>query len=227
MIGANSLANERDFEVPVAWYEDKIEKYTIVNKFQGQFFKIEYEHSPFDIVAWHGNYAPYKYDLRKFNTIGSISYDHPDPSIFTVLTCQTDEPGLAVCDFAIFPPRWLSMENTFRPPYYHRNTMSEFMGNIAGVYDAKEEGFGPGSSSLHSAMAGHGPESEVFEKASTVKLEPQFVGKDSMAFMFETAYMLKLTDYAVDPSHQDINYYKCWENIPKWFDKDNKEAGRK
>lgn len=123
-------------------------------------------------MAWHGNYAPYKYDLRKFNTVGSISYDHPDPSIFTVLTVQSDDPGQAVCDFVIFPPRWLVAENTFRPPYYHRNTMTEFMGNIAGVYDAKEAGFGPGSSSLHSAMSGHGPEKDVFLKASNADLKP-------------------------------------------------------
>jgi len=93
------------------------------------------------------------------------------------------------------------MENTFRPPYYHRNTMTEFMGNIAGVYDAKEVGFIPGSSSLHSTMAGHGPEADVLEKASHAELKPQFVGKDGMAFMFETAYMLKLSDYAVNPAH--------------------------
>ena len=95
------------------------------------------------------------------------------------------------------------MENTFRPPYYHRNTMSEFMGNITGVYDAKEEGFVPGSASLHSCMTGHGPESEVFEKASNMDLKPQKIGEGSMAFMFETCYMLKLTDYASDTQNID------------------------
>ena len=222
-IGSNGLANPRDFETPVAWYEDIEEKWTIINKFQGKFFSIQYDHSPYDIVAWHGNYAPYKYDLRKFNTIGSISYDHPDPSIFTVLTAQSDEAGQAVCDFVIFPPRWLVAEKTFRPPYYHRNTMSEFMGNIAGVYDAKEAGFGPGASSLHSAMSGHGPENDVFLKASNADLKPMKIGEGSMAFMFETAYQLKLTDYAVDEKNIDVNYYKCWENLPKVFNKDKKE----
>jgi homogentisate 1,2-dioxygenase len=137
-IGANSLANPMHFESPTAWYEDTSEEWTIVSKFSGKFFKYSLNHSPFNVVAWHGNYCPYKYDLKKFCTIGSISYDHPDPSIFTVLTCQSDDPGQAVVDFVIFPPRWLVAENTFRPPYYHRNTMSEFMGNIKGVYDAKE-----------------------------------------------------------------------------------------
>ena len=145
----------------------------------------------------HGNYAPYKYNLDDYVTLGSISVDHPDPSIFTVLTAQSDEPGQAVCDFVIFPPRWLVAEKSFRPPYYHRNTMSEFMGNICGVYDAKEEGFGPGASSLHSAMTPHGPEKEVFEKSSTMELPPMKVGEGSLAFMFETAYMLKLTDWAM------------------------------
>lgn len=92
-IGSNGSANPRDFEVPVAWYEDLNENWTVVNKFSGKFFTYETTHSPFDIVGWHGNYYPYKYDLRKFNTIGSISFDHPDPSIFTVLTAQTDDPG--------------------------------------------------------------------------------------------------------------------------------------
>lgn len=141
-------------------------------------------------MAWKGNYVPYKYDLKKFNTIGTISYDHPDPSIFTVLTCQTDDPGQAVVDFVIFPPRWLVGEDTFRPPYYHRNTMTEFMGNITGTYDAKEHGFIPGAMSLHTCMAGHGPESAVFEKASQADLKPSKVGEGCMAFMFETCYVM-------------------------------------
>ena len=222
-IGSNCLANPRDFDVPVSWYQDVTEKWKVVNKFQGKFFYLEYDHSPFDVVAWHGNYTPYKYDLRKYNTVGSISYDHPDPSIFTVLTVQTDDPGQAVCDFVIFPPRWLVAENTFRPPWYHRNTMTEFMGNIAGVYDAKEVGFVPGSASLHSAMSGHGPDSDVFLKASNQELKPQKVGEGGMAFMFETAYLLKLTDYSMDEKNQDVDYYKCWEKLPKVFNPAKKD----
>mmetsp|Transcript_38527 Transcript_38527/g.36897 ORF Transcript_38527/g.36897 Transcript_38527/m.36897 type:complete len:218 (-) Transcript_38527:31-684(-) len=213
------MASPRDFLSPVAWAEDKAEEWHIINKFQGKFFNYKVHHSPFDVVGWHGNYAPYKYDLRLYNTIGSISFDHPDPSIFTVLTAQTEDPGQATCDFVIFPPRWLNMENTFRPPYYHRNTMSEFMGNIAGVYDAKEEGFCPGAASLHSAMSGHGPDNDVFEKASNAPLVPQKVGEGSMAFMFETCYMIKLSDYAVNPANLDNDYYKCWQKLEKHFDK--------
>lgn len=188
----------------------------------GKFFSYKIKHSPFDVVGWHGNYVPYKYDLRKFKTIGSISFDHPDPSIFTVLTCQTDDPGQAVCDLAIFPPRWLVMENTFRPPWYHRNTMSEFMGNILGVYDAKEEGFVPGSASLHSCMSGHGPEAAVYEKASTMKLEPAFIGKDGMAFMFETCFQMKVNAEVLKEGRVDDGYYKCWEGTEKHFDKNKK-----
>lgn len=163
-IGANGLANPRDFEIPVAAFENKEGEYTIINKYQGKFFSTKQNNSVFNVVAWDGNYYPFKYDLNKYNTMGTISFDHPDPSIFTVLTCPTNEPGVALCDFVIFPPRWLVGEDTFKPPYYHRNTMTEFMGNICGVYDAKEEGFVPGSASLHSCMAGHGPEQQVFEK---------------------------------------------------------------
>lgn len=195
-IGSNGLANDRDFQAPVAWYEDKDEEWTIHSKFSGSFWHYKQDHSPFDVVAWHGNFYPYKYNLELFNTMGTISYDHPDPSIFTVLTVQSDDPGQAILDFVIFPPRWLVGEDTFRPPYYHRNTMTEFMGNIAGTYDAKEKGFIPGASSLHSCMSGHGPEAEVFNKASNMELKPAFIGVGSLAFMFETCYMMKLSNWA-------------------------------
>jgi homogentisate 1,2-dioxygenase len=184
----------------VSWYEDTTDTWRILNKFSGKFFEYEIKFSPFNCVAWHGNYVPYKYNLDLFATIGSISFDHPDPSIFTVLTAQTNDPGLAVCDFVIFPPRWLVAEHTFRPPYYHRNTMSEYMGNISGKYDAKEECFVPGASSLHSCMTAHGPEAAVFEKTSdeTNKIftQPLHTGHNSLAFMFETCYMFKMTEYA-------------------------------
>lgn len=211
-IGSNSLAYPQHFQTPVAWYEDSVEEYTIVAKFSGELFSYQLEHSPFDVVAWHGNYVPYKYNLELFNVIGSISYDHPDPSIFTVLTAQSDDPGQAVCDFVIFPGRWLVAEHTFRPPYYHRNTMTEFMGNICGTYDAKQVGFVPGSSSLHSAMSGHGPESQVFDKASDETNErftkPMHTGFESIAFMFETCYMMKLTEHACKEENMDASYVK-------------------
>lgn len=186
------------------------EAWTVLAKFAGTFHTYEKKGSPFDVVAWHGNFAPYKYDLRKFNTMGSISFDHPDPSIFTVLTCQTDDPGQALLDFVIFPPRWLVAEKTFRPPYFHRNTMTEFMGNIAGTYDAKEKGFCPGASSLHSCMSGHGPETGVFDKASNADLKPTHTGHGSMAFMFETCYQLKVN---MDRFELDDTYSDCWQDM--------------
>jgi homogentisate 1,2-dioxygenase len=149
------------------------------------------------VVAYSGNYIPYRYDLRKFNTIGSISYDHPDPSIFTVLTCPSDTPGTAVADFVIFPPRWLVAEDTFRPPYFHRNCMSEFMGNIVGTYDAKATGFLPGGASLHNMNSAHGPDAETYQKASTADLKPVKVGEGSMSFMFESAYQIATTTWAI------------------------------
>ena len=210
-IGANGLANERDFQAPTAFYIDECEtQWTVIARWGGKTHTYQQSHCPFDVVSWHGNYYPYKYDLRNYNTMGTISFDHPDPSIFTVLTVQSMDPGQAVLDFVIFPPRWLVGEDTFRPPYYHRNTMSEFMGNIKGTYDAKEKGFIPGASSLHSCMTGHGPETEVFVKASNAKLDPIFVGKDSLAFMFESMYQLTLTDYAIS-THVDKEYNECWQ----------------
>jgi len=169
-IGANGLANKRDFYYPVACYENLDVSYTIVNKFMGQLFECTQDHSPYDVVAWHGNYCPYKYDLRNFCVVNTVSFDHLDPSIFTVLTCPSDDHGTAVADFVIFPPRWIVAEHTFRPPYYHRNCMSEFMGMIWGKYDAKK-GFSPGGGSLHSCMTPHGPDTDTFYQASGLKLD--------------------------------------------------------
>jgi homogentisate 1,2-dioxygenase len=165
-LGSNGLANPRDFLTPQAWYEDRDGRFHLVAKFMGNLWSAEIGHSPLDVVAWHGNYALYKYDLRRFNTIGSISFDHPDPSIFLVLQFQSDTPCVDTIDFVIFPPRVLAMQNTFRPPWFHRNFASEFMGLIHGEYDAKAEGFMPGGASMHNCMTGHGPDAETFEKAT-------------------------------------------------------------
>ena len=217
-IGANGLANPRDFETPVAWYEDREGKMQQVAKFGGNLWECEIDHSPLDVVAWHGNYAPYKYDLRRFNTIGSISFNHPDPSIFTVLTSPSGEPGVANCDFAIFPDRWLVMEDTFRPPWYHRNTMSEYMGLIYGQYDAKEEGFVPGGGSLHNQMSAHGPDLDAFEKASNADLKPQKL-EGTLAFMFESRYIIRPTKYSMETSQLQPEYFEVWQKLKKNFSK--------
>ena len=215
-IGANGLANSRDFETPVAWYEDIEGEFELVAKFGGNLWSCEIDHSPFDVVAWHGNYAPYRYDLRRFNTIGSVSFDHPDPSIFTVLTSPSEQAGVANCDFVIFPDRWLVAENTFRPPWYHRNVMSEYMGLIYGAYDAKEEGFVPGGGSLHNQMSAHGPDLDAFEKASNALLEPQKLS-GTMAFMFESRYILRPTRFAMETSELQPEYFEVWQKLKKNF----------
>ena len=215
-IGANGLANPRDFETPVAWYEDVDGKFEQVAKFGGNLWSCEIDHSPLDVVSWHGNYAPYKYDLRRFNTIGSISFDHPDPSIFTVMTSPSGEPGVANCDFVIFPDRWLVAEDTFRPPWYHRNTMSEYMGLVYGQYDAKEEGFVTGGGSLHNQMSAHGPDLEAFEKASNADLKPQRLS-GTMAFMFESRYIIRPTKFAMETSQLQHEYFEVWQKLKKNF----------
>jgi len=221
-IGSNCLANARDFLTPVAAYEDVEGAFELIAKFQGALWSAKIGHSPLDVVGWHGNYAPYKYDLRRFNTIGSISYDHPDPSIFTVLTSPSDTVGTANVDFAIFPPRWLVAQHTFRPPWFHRNVASEFMGLIAGVYDAKAEGFVPGGASLHNCMSGHGPDATTFEKASNADLaKPDVIG-GTMAFMFETRKVIRPTQQALAAPQLQGNYYECWQGIAKHFDADSK-----
>lgn len=216
-IGANCLANPRDFKTPVAAFEDKESPCRIHVKWCGSFNVTEIDHSPLDVVAWHGNYAPYKYDLKTFSPVGAILFDHPDPSIFTVLTAPSGEAGTANVDFVIFPPRWLVAEHTFRPPWYHRNIMSEFMGLIHGRYDAKEEGFVPGGMSLHNMMLPHGPDLMGFEKASNGELKPVKL-ENTMAFMFETRFPQQLTLFSASLETLQHDYIDCWAGLPRRFD---------
>ncbi|MGV7207547.1 homogentisate 1,2-dioxygenase [Oxalobacteraceae bacterium A2-2] len=216
-IGSNGLANPRDFLTPQAAFEDIEGDFELLAKFGGNLWSARIGHSPLDVVAWHGNYAPYKYDLRHFNTIGSISYDHPDPSIFLVLQAPSDTPGVDTLDFVIFPPRWLAAENTFRPPWFHRNVASEFMGLIVGQYDAKSEGFRPGGASLHNCMAGHGPDLATFEKASASDTRQPHKVDHTMAFMFETRDVLRPTAWALATPQLQPDYYQCWQGFTKHF----------
>jgi homogentisate 1,2-dioxygenase len=216
-IGSNGLANPRDFQTPVAWYEERAGEFQLVTKFGGRLWSAPIGHSPLDVVAWHGNNVPYKYDLRRFNTMGSVSYDHPDPSIFLVLQSASDTPGVDNLDFVIFPPRWLVMEDTFRPPWFHRNVASEFMGLIRGVYDAKAEGFVPGGASLHNCMSGHGPDAATFARASRADTSrPARIG-DTMAFMFETRSILRPTRYALKSPLLQKRYDAVWADLKSNF----------
>jgi homogentisate 1,2-dioxygenase len=215
-IGANGLANARDFKIPHAAFEDEEGDHRVVAKFGGRLWEAKYNHSPLNVVAWHGNYAPYKYDLYRFQCINTVSFDHPDPSIYTVLTSPSEIRGTANCDFGIFPPRWVVAEHTFRPPWFHRNFMNEFMGLVHGEYDAKAEGFVPGGASLHNCMSGHGPDAETYQKASTVDLKPQRLD-GTMAFMFETRFISRPTKFAMDTAELQHDYFECWQGLKKNF----------
>jgi len=215
-IGANGLANPRDFLSPVAWFEDKDQPTELVQKFMGSLWATTLDHSPLDVVAWHGNLAPYKYDLARFMVVNTVSFDHPDPSIFTVLTSPTDSPGVANVDFAIFPPRWMVAEHTFRPPWFHRNIMNECMGLVRGVYDAKANGFLPGGLSLHGLFAAHGPDATTVERATAENLAPMKLG-DTLAFMFETRQVLRPTAHAMSIPQLQADYDSVWNGLPKLF----------
>jgi len=217
VIGSNGLANPRDFLVPQAAYEERQGEFTLLAKFNGGLWRATIDHSPLDVVAWHGNYAPYKYDLRRYNAIGSISYDHPDPSLFLVLQSQSNTPGVDSIDFVVFPPRWLVAEDTFRPPWFHRNVASEFMGLIHGVYDAKAEGFAPGGASLHNCMTGHGPDADTFAKASGADTSVPNKVSDTMAFMFETPTLIRPTRFALESAQRQLDYPQCWQGLKKHF----------
>ncbi|MDK1475695.1 homogentisate 1,2-dioxygenase [Streptomyces sp. 549] len=218
-IGANGLANARDFEAPQAAYEESDGPVEVLNKFCGSLWAARYDHSPLDVVAWHGSHLPYRYDLRRFNVLGSLSYDHPDPSLFTVLTSPSETPGQASVDFVVFAPRWLVGEDTFRPPYFHRNVMSEYMGLIEGAYDAKAEGFVPGGGSLHNMMSAHGPDRETFDRASAADLVPQKVD-DGLAFMFETRWPVTTTGQALGAGHLQDAYDDVWQGLERHFTHD-------
>ncbi|MGH7027622.1 homogentisate 1,2-dioxygenase [Brevundimonas sp.] len=213
-IGSNGLANPRDFETPVAWFEDVDRPTECVQKYGGLLWAVTFDHSPLDVVGWHGNYAPYRYDTARFNTIGTVSYDHPDPSIFTVLTSPSDTPGTANCDFVIFPPRWMVAEDTFRPPWFHRNVMSEFMGLIFGEYDAKAGGFAPGGASLHNRMSGHGPDQASWNGATQADLKPHKI-ENTLAFMFETRMPIRTTAWAEKTPLMQLDYDDCWTGFEK------------
>ena len=216
-IGANCLANPRDFLTPVAAYEDRETKSRLTVKWGGAFWTTEIAQSPLDVVAWHGNYAPYKYDLHRFSPVGPLLFDHADPSIFTVLTAPSETPGTANCDFVIFPERWAVAENTFRPPWYHMNIMSEFMGLIEGQYDAKPQGFVPGGFSLHNCMLPHGPDADAFEAASNAELRPHKLA-NTLAFMFETRLPQRVTAYAADAPERQRDYNDYGLRLRRHFD---------
>ena len=211
-IGANGLANPRDFETPAAWFEDRDESFELIQKSLGQLWVTMLDHSPLDVVAWHGNLAPYRYDLARFNTINTVSFDHPDPSIFTVLTSPSAVPGRANADFVIFPPRWMVGEDTFRPPWFHRNVMSEAMGLVTGEYDAKADGFVPGGLSLHNLMAGHGPDLASWQAASEAELHPHRI-EGTLAFMVESCWPYRPTAHALN--HAQPDYDAAWAGFPK------------
>src|SRR6185369_669099 len=208
-IGSNGLANARDFLSPVAWYEDVERPTRVTQKFQGRLWETTLDHSPLDVVAWHGNLAPYKYDLARFMVINTVSFDHPDPSIFTVLTSPSGQAGVANCDFVIFPPRWMVAEHPFRPPWFHRNVMSELMGLVRGVYDAKAEGFSPGGISIHNCMSAHGPDVASYEKNVEKKLVPEKLD-DTLAFMWESRWVFRPTRAALQSKALQKDYDKVW-----------------
>ena len=215
-IGSQGLAQRRDFLAPVAAFEARRGKCEVVAKFLGNLWAAEYRHSPLDVVAWHGNCVPYKYDLARFMVINTVSFDHPDPSIFTVLTSPSGQPGVANCDFVIFPPRWMVAEHSFRPPWFHRNVMSELMGLVHGVYDAKAEGFLPGGISIHNCLQGHGPDVATFDKASAVDLQPHKI-EDTLAFMWESKFVFRPTKFALGAPQLQKNYDAVWSGFRKHF----------
>jgi homogentisate 1,2-dioxygenase len=225
-IGSQGLANPRDFQAPVAAFEDREGDFRLIAKFGGRLWEAPIDHSPLDVVAWHGNYAPYKYDLLMFNCINTVTFDHPDPSIYTVLTAPTAIEGVANVDVGCFPPRWLVAEHTFRPPSFHRNVASEYLCLIRGAYDGKAQGFAPGGASLHNSMSGHGPDAATYERGSTAELKPQYLD-DTLAVLFETHMAIRPTKFAMETNLRQRNYYEVWQGLKKQFQQESSPPRRK
>ncbi|HMM76610.1 MAG TPA: homogentisate 1,2-dioxygenase [Gammaproteobacteria bacterium] len=215
-VGSDGYANDRDFLAPVARYETDSGSFELISKFGGRLWRCDLRHSPLDVVAWIGTSVPYKYDLARFNAMNTVSYDHPDPSIFTVLSAPSDTAGVANLDFVIFPSRWMVAEHTFRPPWFHRNVMSEFMGLVYGAYDAKENGFEPGGASLHNGMVPHGPDAQAHAKASSAELKPERYTA-TLAFMFESRYLMKPSAWAMSSPQRQHDYAQCWQGLDSRF----------
>ena len=215
-IGSNGLANPRDFESPVAAFEDREGAFRQDAKFLGRLWSAEIDHSPLDVVAWHGNFAPYKYDLSKFVALSTVTFDPPDPSIFTVLTAPTAIPGTANADFIVFPPRWVVAEHTFNLPAFHRNVSSEFLMLVKGAYHGKAGGFNPGCASLHNCMTGHGPDTASYDKGVNADGKPEFLA-NTLAVMLETQLVVRPTKHALESQFLQPNYNQSWHDLKKHF----------
>ncbi len=216
-VGSDGFANGRDFMTPLAHFVDDNLAAELITKFQGRLFQAALAHCPLDVVAWVGTAVPFKYDLARFNAMNSVTFDHPDPSIFTVLTSPSHTPGVANLDFVIFPPRWVVAEHSFRPPWFHRNVMSEFMGLIRGQYDAKQGGFEPGGVSVHNSFVPHGPDAGVFAGGSNANLIP-VKQEHGLACMFESRHVFKLTAWALAAPTLQADYQDCWAGLSRQFD---------
>ena len=215
-IGANCLANPRDFKTPVAAFEDKEAPCRLTVKWCGKFYACELDHSPLDVVAWHGNYAPYKYDLRTFAPIGALLFDHPDPSIFTVLTAPSGEEGTANVDFVIFPERWSVAEHSFPPALVSH----EYHERVHGAYPRAVRSQGARlpagrhvAAQLHAAAwTGRG----IFRARLGGRAEPVKLA-NTLAFMFETRFPQHLTRYAAELETLQEDYSECWAGFKKRF----------
>jgi homogentisate 1,2-dioxygenase len=215
-IGANGLADERHFLAPVAAYEDRAcPGYEVLVKHGGQLFRATIDHVPYDVVAWHGNHVPCKYDLAHFNAMGSVSFDHPDPSILTVLTCPLDDHGNNMADVLVFSGRWEVAEHTFRPPYYHRNVATEFSYIVA--LPEPYSGFEKGAYFLSPSMTPHGISGRAHRQALEADDAPRRLPDGSIWVMFETALGLRLTPWAMASGNRDDAYHELWTDMPATF----------
>ncbi|KAK0434287.1 homogentisate 1,2-dioxygenase [Armillaria borealis] len=192
-IGGHGMANPRDFEVPLASFE--IDETSWEGKIGGQLFSAAQDHIPFDVVAWQGNYVPYKYAMEKFIFVGSVSKDHLDPSVFTVLTAKSKATGIPLVEILTVSERWNVASDTFRPPYYHRNNATEILCFISGERGGR---YVPGGIVLQTVFCPHGPPPEVHKAAIVAELKPERISKGSMAIAIETPMILSMTDYAMN-----------------------------
>ncbi|HEY3498273.1 MAG TPA: homogentisate 1,2-dioxygenase, partial [Polyangiaceae bacterium] len=225
-IGSNGLAEARHFRTPAAWHEDRLAPgYRIAAKLGGALYEARQDHSPFDVVAWHGNHCPYVYDLALFTPAGYTRVDHPDPSIHTVLSAPLDERGTHSLDLVVFPPRWDATEGTFRPPYFHRNATTEINGIVREV-SSPGSMFVPGCLFLTPSMTPHGPVAAGVERAFSLSDaeadKPHRYSENACWFQFETALPFSLTPWARNAPHRLHDWHSKWGSYRSYFDPGSK-----
>lgn len=220
-IGANGLVDERHFRGPTPYYEDRLAPgFRMTHKFGGALSEATQDHSPFDVVGWHGAYLPLAYRFSAFSPVSNTAFDHTDPSAFTVLSAALDEEGANALDLVVFPARWDPTEHTFKPPYFHRNVTTEINGIIEDP--SLNAPFTTGMVFVTPSMTPHGVRAGAVErflaKSDEAADRPTKSSSKSLWFQFETALHFHRTEWAKRTDLAKEDWPDVWGEYGVHFD---------